>query len=540
MAIKYCDWITGNDTTGDGSAGNPYRKIDKASTGLTGGDEVRVAKSPAPTVLSGTLAWVDGSDLIATSIDLTLVLSPGDFVGKDTSGETWWEVITVTTTTLTLYKIYSGTTETVASKKLGITSTGLAGSSGQNIQSVFSSGISSLNRLKISGGWNLSTELQDGETWFRQMHTTFSYRYGRGLYTNSKSFLEIEKLNFLRYYYGLLLHLSESSKVNLVNTHSSEGYGISVDTSSNAELSNLICNANDGVGLNIYESDDCNVQDIIANSNDLGVNLNRSHRCQILSVVANRNDGDGIKIFQAHANLISNITAGYNTESGIKIDQSHDNTFEGPIVFNNNNQGIEIYLAISSSFENLTCNNNSDVGIYSKGGLHTVITKYSGSGNINGDVSILSYLEYYDSMPSLYCQHFGADKVDKIFYVGGIIEHITGTEARGGSGDALRFSPLSDIYYLIQKFYFPIDIGVGKTLKVYMKDDVSFNGEVQAAIYFLGKRITGWSTWSMTTNYVEQNIIASSGDITEDGVLELRIRVKGAAGNVYLDDISEE
>ena len=49
MTIKYCSWATGNDDTGNGSAGSPYKTITKASTSLTGGDEVRVAKSPEPT-----------------------------------------------------------------------------------------------------------------------------------------------------------------------------------------------------------------------------------------------------------------------------------------------------------------------------------------------------------------------------------------------------------------------------------------------------------------------------------------------------------
>ena len=67
MTIVYCDWATGNDTTGDGSAGNPYKTITKASTGLTGGDEVRVAKSPEPTALTGTLGFTNNSTAVTGS-----------------------------------------------------------------------------------------------------------------------------------------------------------------------------------------------------------------------------------------------------------------------------------------------------------------------------------------------------------------------------------------------------------------------------------------------------------------------------------------
>lgn len=56
MAIVYCSWATGDDTTGTGTAANPYKTITKASTSRTAGDEVRVAKSPDPTALTGTNA----------------------------------------------------------------------------------------------------------------------------------------------------------------------------------------------------------------------------------------------------------------------------------------------------------------------------------------------------------------------------------------------------------------------------------------------------------------------------------------------------
>ena len=87
MAIVYCDFASGNDTTGDGSASNPYKTITKASTGLSGDDEVRCAKSPAPTALDGTLTFTDGSTSVATSADLTAVLAAKDFVSLNSTGD---------------------------------------------------------------------------------------------------------------------------------------------------------------------------------------------------------------------------------------------------------------------------------------------------------------------------------------------------------------------------------------------------------------------------------------------------------------------
>jgi len=68
MAIVYCDWATGDDTNGNGSYSNPYKTITKATTGRTGGDEVRVAKSPEPTSLTGTVGFTQGSTAVTGAL----------------------------------------------------------------------------------------------------------------------------------------------------------------------------------------------------------------------------------------------------------------------------------------------------------------------------------------------------------------------------------------------------------------------------------------------------------------------------------------
>ena len=201
MTINYCDFINGDDTTGDGTFGNPYQKIDQASTGLTGGDEVRCAKSPDDIDLSGTLAFINDSDSITTSVDLTGILAGMDFIYKTGESDNIVEILSLTSSIITLYKPYHGTTETVSSKKLGVTDTGIVDSWGiyQAIQEVFASGTSDLSRLKISGGWNLSSQIQDGKTIFEQ---TGERGRGYGLEIYLKSYLEIKDLGFLRYWYG--------------------------------------------------------------------------------------------------------------------------------------------------------------------------------------------------------------------------------------------------------------------------------------------------------------------------------------------------
>ena len=135
MAIVYCSWATGDDTNGTGTWDHPYKTITKASTGLTGGDEVRVAKSPDPTALTGTISFTNNSvDITGSGTAFMTELAIGDFIlGGD---DNWWEVITITSNTAaTLYQKYSGSTENgVSSQKLGVTDTGEAAACSTVIQ----------------------------------------------------------------------------------------------------------------------------------------------------------------------------------------------------------------------------------------------------------------------------------------------------------------------------------------------------------------------------------------------------------------------
>ena len=475
MAIKYCDYINGNDSTGDGSAGNPYKTITKASTGLTGGDEVRVAKSPEPTNLAGTLSFTQNNTaVVSTSAIFVNAVSGGETDGSVRRGDfikggdgNWWEVVTVTDSThATLYQRYSGSTAGgVSSQKLGITSTGAAASSSTQVQVVSASGTSSASKLKISGGWDLSGPTQNGQTYFRQMHSTFANRYGYGLYLNSKNYVEIERCHFLRYNYGIYL-IGSSNNTITTSTCNSNSYGIYLSSSSpNNTITTPTCNSN------------------------------------------NR---------------------------GIYLYTCSNNTITTPTCNSNGFYGIYLYLSSNNTLTTPTCNSNSSYGIYLDGSSNNIANKYSGTGNSSGDVYVYP-ARHYGDYPCLKCQHFKTAGTNKCFYEYGITERDT---ANARSGECLKYTPTSAVYYISQSFFFKADSGVSQTLSAYIKDDASFNGDVQAAIYFMGEKITGWTEWTPTTSYEQKSIVASSGSITEDGVLELRIKVRGTAGNVYVDDIS--
>ena len=250
MAIIYCSWATGNDTTGTGTAVNPYKTITKASTSRTAGDEVRVAKSPDPTALTGTTAWtLNDTTVTGTGTAFTTELVIGDFISAP-DGQ-WYEVITIgSNTSATLYKKYpSASASGHSSLKLGVTDTGAAAASTTQIQVVSTSGNSSAF-LYISGGWDLSTETQTGHTYFRQVHATFTNRYGYGLYMTGKSYTNISRLHFLRYNSGIYYN-SSSNNTCTSPTCNSNGIGIYYSTSNKNTCISPTCNSN---GIGIYYS----------------------------------------------------------------------------------------------------------------------------------------------------------------------------------------------------------------------------------------------------------------------------------------------
>ena len=301
MAIVYCSWATGNDTTGTGTAANPFKTITKASTSRSAGDEVRVAKSPDPTALTGTTAWtLNGTTVTGTGTLFTSELAIGDFISAPDGN--WYEVITIgSNTSATLYKQYpSASASGHSSQKLGVTSTG-AGANYSAVQTVSSSGSASAY-LYISGGWDLSTETQTGQTWFRQMHGTFANRYGYGLYLNSKNYIHVSRIHCLRYQNGFNLNGANNNIFIAPNLLSSNPSGALFYSSKNNTIVSAVCNSNATNGIEISQGSNHNTID---------------------SLVCDGNGREGVLIAYSGGNLFkTNLTCNYNTTSGIYFNRA--------------------------------------------------------------------------------------------------------------------------------------------------------------------------------------------------------------------------
>ena len=533
MTIVYCSWATGNDTTGTGTAANPYKTITKASTSRTAGDEVRVAKSPDPTALTGTTSWtLNGTTVIGTGTLFTSELVIGDFISAPDGN--WYEVITIgSNTSATLYKKYpSATASGHSSQKLGVTSTGAAAANTTEIQVVSSSG-NSLAFLYISGGWDLSTEAQTGQTWFRQMHGTFANRYGYGLYMSGNSYTNLDKLNFLRY-----------------------NYGIYYNSGNNNTITSATCNSNIN-GIYYNSGNNNTITSATCNSNINGIYYTASSNNTITSATCNSN-ASGIYYTTSSNNTITSATCNSNTY-GIYYVSSSNSTITSATC-NSNAYGIYYNGSINSTITSATCNSNSNYGIYYNGSNNNTIYALSTTGNTTGGIyadnannichsptiaestKVVTGTAYYANTRQ-YINNLGGFSYVYSNYATANSQNATA----GGTGKEWKFAITNAARNTIYPFYIPI-----------ARAAVAANSQVTVTLYFKksGTGIAGglrcrvnqlaWSdgTSDLTVtcpDNTSRNQVTLQFTPTEAGVVEIEAGawyVSNTTQTVIVDDIA--
>lgn len=179
MAIIYVDLASGNDTTGDGSYTLPYKLVNKALSIGGGPHDIRVAKTTAAAAIAGnSYTWTYNSLTVTVNADVTASIAVNDFIGKPTASgngsfDTFYKVTAISysagtgLTSITLLNKYHGTTATTTGAlKQAIVTTGLSNATAISI---------SVSGTNLSGGWNLTNQTQDGETWFQPNGAAGSY-----------------------------------------------------------------------------------------------------------------------------------------------------------------------------------------------------------------------------------------------------------------------------------------------------------------------------------------------------------------------------
>jgi len=581
MAIVYCSWATGDDTSGTGTAANPYKTITKASTSRAAGDEVRVAKSPDPTALTGTTAWtLNGTTVTGVDTLFTTELAIGDFISAPDGG--WYEVITLTSdTSATLYKKYpSASASGHSSQKLGVTDTGAAAGSTTAIQTVSSSGNSSAF-LYISGGWDLSTETQTGQTWFRQKHGTFTTRNGYGLYMTGKSYTNLDKLNFLRYnngiYYtgssnntitsatcnsnnsGIYYNASSNNTITSATCNSNSQYGISYNNSSNNNtITSATCNSNGSYGIYYGGSSNNTITSATCNSNNYGISYGSSNNNTITSATCNSNSQYGIYYNASSNNTITSATCNSNGSYGIYYGGSSNNTITSATC-NSNSSGIYYNNSSNNTITSATCNSNSQYGIYYASSSNNVIYSLSTASNATAGVYSNNGLNIIHNATIA-----EATKVDtSITYYANVRVHINNmggysyvysnyatansqNATAGGTGKEWKFAITNAARNTIYPFYIPI-----------ARVAVASSGKVTVKVYFKksGTGIAGGLrcrvnqvAWSDGTSDItvtcpdntSRNQVTLEFTPTEAGVVEIEAGawyVSSTSQTVIIDDI---
>lgn len=518
-ASYYFDLASGNDTTGDGSSGNPWKTIDKCTTSRSAGDECRGAKT-AVTTLDGTLTFTNGSTSVATSSDLTAVVAAGDLVGKNSAGEGWWRVASLTSSVITLsYQFWSQTgsgdaatgykmTPVTASEEYDLNSSGTVGS-----------------RIVVSGGWDLGTTTRNGYT------AVLVGSGNNGIDLNQKTSVEISYFIFTcAANSNSAIFFNNNSDIYLHHFYStSSGSTAHLRCYTSYSLKDILITdtiLTGGTGTGIYLAQPISfltIRDTVLYSVGTG---SGDYGIFCYSELLQHALFDGVKVYNSYANNffsdqgMTNVTFKdckfhtlRSTQYSVFIGQAADRAVDKISFLNCEFDG-------TGGYEDFASRNVSNVYLKSCTGtitLHSSTPTWYGYGISN-------------------CAT-GSDCVSTC--EAGTMTMDSGVNAR--SGKAVKLTPLSAGYPLMQivgSVKIP-SAASDLTLNAYIKEDGSLNG----GTVFLVKRdgfILTWEKKSVTTSYVKNSVVVPSASLVAGEFLELYVLVYGTAGNLWIDDFSAE
>jgi hypothetical protein len=158
------------------------------------GDLLHIEKTPDAVLHSlGNVTVTKNTNSFTTSASYTGVISAGDFIGIPSaagngSEETYYKVLTINATTIAFEGYYAGSTGVVTGLKKVVPS-----AYGVNNQAI----INCSKSLSISGGWDLSLNTQNGETWLRHAFGFLSTT-NRGIVLSGGC--EISRVNIIEVY----------------------------------------------------------------------------------------------------------------------------------------------------------------------------------------------------------------------------------------------------------------------------------------------------------------------------------------------------
>lgn len=296
-------------------------------------------------------------------------------IGKNQAGETWWSILKISGTTITLDQApglpafqmttgqrgYYGTSETVSAWIRKTVFTTIPQFSFQAVQTIQDAGTSG-NPITFSGGWNrVDMSTQTDETWM-------DGRCGWGVGLTGNNYCAFDKLCLTRYTTGFTASLANSLGTMKVSNCIA---GIDLAGASYLTADELFVVCAENYGVQFYTSGAV-IQSIKSYSNGNAISgfgvwmSNQSYKNKIVSLSSHNNGKDGW-----------NGTAVEFRGMRITSAACHDNARYGFVRDHTPSTDFVI--------DALVANTNGEYGLYLGGG-ETLIKSYTSTGNVTASI----------------------------------------------------------------------------------------------------------------------------------------------------------
>ncbi len=434
---------------------------------------------------------------------------------------------------------YGGTTETVTTYKRETIKTVLMSSYSTPVQEIQDSGTSG-NNIQFQGGYNTSTNTQDGETFFDGLNG-----YGYGLYQSSKSWITVNYLNFSRYYHGVYyFNSSNNSITTLSNVNNNSSYGIYYYTNCNNNSITTLSNANNNGSYGVYYSSSNNntitTLSNVNSNNSYGINYSSCNNNTITTLSnANNNSNYGVYYVNCNNNTIATLSnANNNSYSGVYYSGCYNNLISNLSNANNNGSyGVYFGSSYNSNIRTLSTSGNGLAGVYNNVGRNCLFNAL-----IAEATEVTGFTDFINSR-IFSGKHDQTLNNHKIFTDGGTIRS-EATIRHTDSGIAWRLDPTSTN----RSSSYPLDLSIAKvavganalvTIKAWFRRS---NTGITGKLVCKGRQIAGVDddvTASITAaadTWQELNISFTS---SEAGVVEIEAYAYGGTTyTVFVDDLT--
>lgn len=434
--------------------------------------------------------YVDNIEACTTTLNLRTLIGKNDGV--------WYPVYSIVGTAVVLgshasgARPYAGTSETVALYTLNPTPMSLAANDEWTLQDS-GSGFASL--IVIRGGWNFSTDTQDGQTFLDGVNYAGSYT---GLYANAKSWFRVERMHFVRCQYAINLYVPKAWELKDVSSIGCIGYPyISSGADSSYHTINGLKSIHNGLyGLYLFGGSACTTP---YEANDILSIGNGNH-----GILCHHSTYSGV--------IGRNWTCRANTGYGLDIMSGYARC-ESLTTENNTFGGVQ-YETVSQSMSI----------------LHNTIIAEATKVNFTQN----TYKGEWPLKSLIMTDYLGTPGDDRQYQRGGVVARDT---ANAESGACIAMTPAVADKKLVAEIY-PIAVaqGVAVTATLRMKKSAAYNGNnprtrwVQNGVY-QGE----WESHPVTTSYANyQDSYAPNWT----GFAYLLIDCDGTAGAVYVDNVT--